>query len=87
MQATNKEVSIGTQVFYQVLLMGTSLVVSTQCYGLSRWLYPSQADGPWPIPNVISFDNWDVIQTTDSKGNCFWTAVVQLLSFGHHICY
>ena len=73
MQATNKEVSIGTQVFYQVLLMGTSLVVLYPVLWVVKMaLTPSQAFSmdPWPIPNVISFDNfWDVIQTTDSKGN------------------
>jgi len=73
MQATNKEVSIGTQVFYQVLLMGTSLIVLYPVLWVVKMaLTPSQAFSmdPWPIPNVISFDNfWDVIQTTDSKGN------------------
>ena len=73
MQATNKEVSIGTQVFYQVLLMGTSLIVLYPVLWVVKMaLTPSQAFSmdPWPIPNVVSFDNfWDVIQTTDSKGN------------------
>ena len=73
MQATNKEVSIGTQVFYQVLLIGTSLIVLYPVLWVVKMaLTPSQAFSmdPWPIPNVVSFDNfWDVIQTTDSKGN------------------
>ena len=73
MQASSKEVSIGTQIFYQVLLMGTSLIVLYPVLWVVKMaLTPSQAFSmdPWPIPNVISFDNfWDVIQTTDSKGN------------------
>ena len=44
MQATNKEVSIGTQVFYQVLLMGTSLVVLYPVLWVVKMaLTPSQA--------------------------------------------
>jgi arabinogalactan oligomer / maltooligosaccharide transport system permease protein len=73
MQASSKEVSIGTQIFYQVLLMGTSLIVLYPVLWVVKMaLTPSQAFSmdPWPIPSVISFDNfWDVIQTTDSKGN------------------
>ena len=73
MQASNKEVSLGTQVFYQVLLMGTSLVVLYPILWVVKMaLTPSQAFSmdPWPIPDQVSFNNfWDVIQTTDSKGN------------------
>ena len=83
MQATNKEVSIGTQVFYQILLLGTSLVVLYPILWVVKMaLTPSQAFSmdPWPIPNVVSFDNfWDVIQTTDSKGN--WLFGQQLFPY------
>ena len=62
MQSTTKDVSFfHTQIFYQILLMGTSIVVLYPILWVVKMaLTPSQAFSmdPWPIPNVISFDNF-----------------------------
>ena len=82
MQASATSVSLGKQVFYQVLLLAISLAVLYPILWVVKMaLTPSQAFSmdPWPIPTAISLDNfYAVISTTDSSGH--WLFGRQLLN-------
>ncbi len=73
MQASTAQVSLGKQVFYQIMLIVISIAVLYPIlWVLKMALTPSQAFSmdPWPIPSDVTFSNFvDVVSTTDSSGN------------------